>query len=237
MPFTTHGSGHDTARTVERQMRNWELARSQHLTQMHAPQRPPVAHFVTVSRMVGASGTEVATAVGARLGWPVFDKQILIAMAGDDEVRTRLYQQLDERDTSWMEEALRWLLQGEHGKHEFFRRLSETVLALARQGPAVFLGRGAEMILPRQYGLRVRLIAPREWCVEQVVQRLGHTPEAAVEYFDRVQHERDEYMRTHFHVRPGGPPRHDLVINRAQFTLDATVELIVAALRLRQGRA
>jgi cytidylate kinase len=235
MPTTIRG-GHDVARTVERQMRNWELARAQHLPLIGAPKRPPVAHFVTISRMVGVGGTEVGIAVGVRLGWPVFDKELLTAMAGDDQVRARLYERLDERDTSWMEEALRWLLQGGHGKHAFFRRLSETMLALTRQGPAVFLGRGAEMILPREYGLRVRLIAPREWCVQQLVQTLSRTRETAEAEFDRVQHERDEYMRTHFHTHPGGPPRHDLIINRAAFSVDATVELIVTALRLRQAR-
>jgi hypothetical protein len=85
------GQHPDLGKLVERQMRNWELSRAQRpVPQPAAPPRQ-VEDFVTISRLVEAGGQEVAHELGQRLGWPVFDREILQAMAHDDAVRARLY--------------------------------------------------------------------------------------------------------------------------------------------------
>ncbi|MCP5110323.1 MAG: cytidylate kinase-like family protein, partial [bacterium] len=67
----------DTSRLVERQMRNWELARAQRVEVPAVPGAKEVEHYVAISRTVGSGGSEVAVLLGERLGWPVFDKEIL----------------------------------------------------------------------------------------------------------------------------------------------------------------
>ena len=135
------------ARLVERQMRNWELGRDQRLDST-LPGTSRVEEFVCVSRQVGTAGEEVAQALGDRLGWPVFDREILDAMAGDDTVRRQIYESMDSRDLSWWEETLRSLMQSEFVRNDYFKKLTETLLSLARQGSCVFLGRGADLLLP-----------------------------------------------------------------------------------------
>ena len=109
------------ARLVERQMRNWELARAQRLS-VPAPQRKEVEDFIAVSRAVGAGGVEVAARLGEALSWPVFDREILDVMAGDDEMRRQVYASMDERDMSWFEETASSLLQPEVVKNDYFHR-------------------------------------------------------------------------------------------------------------------
>ena len=97
-------SSNPMARVVERQMRNWELARSQRL-KLPEPKRQEVEDFVCVSRRVATPGAEeVAARLGKKLGWPVFDKEILEAMAGDDFYRQQIYANMDQRDLSWTED-------------------------------------------------------------------------------------------------------------------------------------
>ena len=145
MPAGDPSARQHMARAVERQMRHWELARAQ--SPAPKPDEKSAAPFVTISRLVGAGGFEIATQLAERLEWPIFDREILQTMADDDRVRTRLYEQMDERDMSWLDGAVRWLIRGELNKDDYFRRLTETVLTIARQGPAVFLGRGVDLIL------------------------------------------------------------------------------------------
>lgn len=79
----------ETQRLVERQMRNWELQRAQHHAEAPA-QRAGVADFICISRDVGAGGTGLGLTLAERLGWPVFDRDILHTMAGDDSVREQI---------------------------------------------------------------------------------------------------------------------------------------------------
>jgi len=224
------GSSRDpsVAKVLERQMRNWEIARTQRLS-VPQVQRPEVEEFIAMSRGVGAGGGEVATLLGERLAWPVVDKEILNLMAGDDALRRQLYASMDERDVGWCEETLRSLMHHEFVKNDYFRRLTETVLSIARQGHAIFLGRGCDLILPRHIGVRVRLIAPLETCVTQYAHEHGVARDAAVEQIRRLEEERDTFIRHRYNVDPGDPTRFDLTINMERFSPAAASELILGA--------
>ncbi len=221
------------AKMVERQMRNWELAKAQRIS-VPEPDRPEVEDFVAVSRAVGAGGRDVAAQLGEALGWPIFDRGILHVMAGDDTVRREVYESMDERDISWCEETLRPLMHPEFVKNDYFHRLSETVLSIARQGHAVFLGRGINLILPRSIGFRVRLVAPRDKCVSRFASVNQIPLKQAREDVERIEQERTDFIRKHFNADPYDPLRHDLVVNTAVFSTTQTVELVLDA-RKRLG--
>jgi cytidylate kinase len=216
---------------VEKQMRNWEIARAQDMC-VSEPDRQEVRDFIAVSRSVGSGGKAIASMLGEKLGWPVFGKEILEVMAGDDELRRRVYDSMDERDVGWLEEALRSMMQSEFVKNDYFRRLTETIMSLARQSPAVFLGRGAHMILPRRIGLRVGIVAPCEMCVETYARRANLTTEQARAAVVQLEQERAEFIRHHFSVDVAQPAQHDITINREQFSLDQTVELILSVRKI-----
>lgn len=233
MPANRFAGRADIARLVEKQIRNWELARAQY--EKPPPDEAPheVADFVAISRTVGSGGREVSTLLGERLGWPVFDREILQSMAGDNQVRTRLYEHLDERDVSWLEETARWLIRGELPKGDYFYRLTETVLALARQGRAIFLGRGADLILPRERGLRVRITASAERRAAELARRHGMSEALARAEVERIDRERTDFRRYHFGKSANDTTYFDLVLNLDRFTPEQGVELIAAALRVR----
>ncbi len=218
MPKRTFNHASGMARVTERQMRHWELARAQRLRDPEqAPQK--VEDFVAVSRMVGLESDDTAVLLGERLQWPVFDRAILTAMADDDHMREQLYASMDERGMGWCEQTFRSLMHSEFVKNDYFHRLCRTVLSLARQGNAIFVGRGVDRILPPDRGLRVRLIAPRSWRVARVAAE-QKVPEARAGLIvQRNEEERAVYFLRHFGVDENDPVRHDLLLNRA--TLDA----------------
>lgn len=223
------------SKLVEKQLRNWEIARSQRPTDAKA-EPVEVADFLALSRAVGAggaAGADIAHAVGQKLGWPVFNKEILQAMAADDPTRERLYKSMDERDIGWVEESLRALMQGAFKKNDYFHRLTEAVLAIARQGPAVFRGRAADLILPRARGFRVRLTASREHCVKNYAEHHNCDAEQASTEIDRIGTERADFVRKHFGVEASQESRHDLTINLESFSAYQAVELIITGMETR----
>ncbi|MDH3402543.1 MAG: cytidylate kinase-like family protein [Acidobacteriota bacterium] len=229
-----------TSHAVESQMRNWELARLQRAARPREA-RPEVEDFVTISREVGVQGEEVADRLGERLGWPVLGRKILETMAGDDAIRRRIYESMDQRDLKWYQGALFAIFVKDFGRNDYFRRLCETVLSLARQGPAVFVGRGCDRLLPAHHGLRVRLIAPAAERQRAFARERGLEAAEAAREMERITRERAEFLEHHFAVDAEDPTRHDLTINLGTTSADEAVDIILAARdarrRARAGRA
>ena len=226
----------DIARLVEKQLRNWELGRQQRVT-TEVPKARQADDFVCISRQVGTSGEEVAERLGGALGWPVFGRQILEAMAGDDEQRRRVYASMDERELSWWEETLRSLMEGDFVRNDYYHRLCETLLSLATQANSVFVGRGADLILPRDRGFRVRLVAPESDRIRTFAGTLGiKAAEAKVE-MERIEQERTRFFRHHFGVDPDDPMRYDITINMARLSLDQSAAMILEARSILRDRS
>lgn len=218
---------------IEKQMRNWELARAQKLDDVPVEKRPEVQDFVCVSRMVGIDGRHLAAELSERLGWPYFDKDLLEAMAGDSFDRKAIYASMDERDLTWSEEIMRGFFETKFVKNDYFKRLCETVLLLTRKGHAVFLGRGVDLILPRHLGFRVRLAAPLQVRVKSLAEQLGSGEAAAKAEISRIEQERARYFDRHFRVAVDDPTRHDMMLNMESFTAAEAAELILKAREMR----
>jgi cytidylate kinase len=217
---------------IERQVRNWEIARQQKL-EAQARAARPVEEFIAVSWAVGLDAAGVAEALHQRMGWPVFDRQIVQAMAGDDDYRRRLYATMDERDLSWLEECLRSMGENKYAKNDYYHRLRETVLSLARKGHAIFIGHAADLILPRIVGLRVRLTAGRAFCVRQYAEANKQSAENAERELKKLEDERTQFVAHHFGLAGSDPGRYDLTINLERLSARQAVEVILATMRIR----
>ncbi|HOA72244.1 MAG TPA: cytidylate kinase-like family protein [Phycisphaerae bacterium] len=217
-------------RFVEKQMRNWEISRAQRREVQPTRQ---IEDFITIANMVGAGGREVAQAVAAELGWPMYDRDLLTSMARGDESRAGLYRSVDERELGWLEMTLRSVMEEAMRKNDYFHRLTTTVLGLARQRPAVFVGRGADLILPADRGLRVQLIASRDFCARRFAESAGLSLDEARARIDAIEAERRDFVRHHFHRDAHDPARFDLLVNVERISPDRAARIILSAHRDR----
>ena len=221
------------ARQLERRMRDWVLSRSQKMDS-DALRTKGAEPFVTVSRAVGSGGGRLARALGEKIKWSVLDKELLHLMADNDQVREQLYDAMDERDLNFFEEMVRAATAGRYARNDYFRRLSETILSVACQGNAIFLGRAADLILPKGLGLRIRVVASRETCVKSFSERHQLSVEAAKKKIGEIEEQRTEFTENHFHVKDGEPERYDMTINLDRWTSEEAIELILSGMRLRR---
>src|SRR5215831_2464020 len=106
--------------------------------------RPGTSPALTIafSREVGARGTSVASAVGERLGWPVYDHSLLERIAQEMNLRTQLLESIDERRQSWVLETIEgFSALPAVSEGAFVRHLVKTVLSLAAHGSCIIVGR------------------------------------------------------------------------------------------------
>jgi cytidylate kinase len=184
--------------------------------------------------MVGSGGGGVAKRLAERVGWPLFDREVLQSMAGDDEMRERLYETMDERDLNFVEELTLGFASTETARNDYFHRLTATILAIARQGHAVFLGRAADMILPRESGLRVRMVSLPVTCAQRYAEKHGIPVVRAAREIERIERERHVFTENHFKVAPDAPDRYDITLNLATVSEDEAVHLLAELMRTRR---
>jgi cytidylate kinase len=189
------------------------------------------AFSIAISREAGTYGASIGRAVADRLGWPVYDRELLQRIASDLGVHQTLLSSLDERHANWLSEYLAgFSSQKQVSEYAFVRRLVQALLSLAAHGACVIVGRGATKVLPIATTLRVRIVAPREYRIEAVQREHGISREEAALRVEATDRERDEFVREHFHMDAGDPGNYDLVLNAARFSVEKCGELIIAAL-------
>jgi cytidylate kinase len=187
---------------------------------------------IALSREAGANGSLVARAVGERLGWPVYDRELLERVAEQLGLRAPLLESVDEKRSSWLGECLQALSSAPGvSAAAYVRRLLETVVALAAQGKCVIVGRAAAQILPSATTLRVRLVGPLESRVAVVRKRLGLSQVEAARRVEAIDTGRVHFVKENFGRDPTDPARYDLVLNSVRFSVAACTDLIVEALR------
>jgi cytidylate kinase len=202
-----------------------------------APDAGP--HFtIALSREVGAGGTSVGAAVGERLGWPVYDHELIERIAAQMHLRTSLLESVDERRRSWLLEAVEAFSSGRTvSESAYVRHLVETVLSLGTHGDCVIVGRGAALVLPPATTLRVRLIAEMEDRIRNMSRERGLSHQDAANLIDALDRERVRFSRDHFRKDVTDPSQYDLVLNTSRVSYAACADIVMAALRHLRERA
>jgi len=199
------------------------------------PVREPVlGPYVTISREAESRGAEVARLVSERLGWPVLDRELVQGLAKNLELAPRLLELMDETRVNWFSETLlnlfasRLVLQD-----SYVSMLSRGIALAAYAGPVIILGRAANLVLPPEFGLRVRVVAPRTQRLAALAAREGLDEKSAGARLDELDRSRTDFVRRHFHCDPADAANYDLVIDAARFGPAGAADLICRALELR----
>jgi len=204
-----------------------------------APRRPaPLAYTIALSREAGANGRLVARAIGERLVWPVYDRELVEMIAEGMGVRTGLLEGMDEKQANWLRECVEAFASVPSVSHSaYVRHLVETMVTLAARGECVIVGRGAPHVLPPATTLRVRLVGNLPDRVDVIQARRNLSPDDAARWVDKVDRERAGFVRDHFQADPADPKNYDLVLNTSRFSVAECAELVIAALqRLRERK-
>jgi cytidylate kinase len=225
------------AEAMERARRHWQAQRKAEAAAGIAPVPSPAAFTIALSREAGANGSLVARAVGERLGWVVYDRELVQHVAADMGVRTSLVESVDEKHRSWLRECLESFASAPAvSASAYARHLLESLLSLGAHGACVIVGRGAAQVLPAAVTLRVRLVGPVEDRVQAVCQRFGIPHEEAKRWVEKTDGERIRFVKDHFQKDAADPRQYDLVLNSSRFSVPECADLIIEALHRLQAR-
>jgi CMP/dCMP kinase len=205
--------------------------------------------IITISRMYGSGGSDVAARVAQLLGWSLFDNAFVDAVAERLGVPASEVQAREERTPSLVERLASALAvaspeilpppteqlpPSEERLAAVTRRIIEEAVA---RGNAVLVGRGAQSVLARRAGvLHVFCYAPREALVRRVAERRGVSRAEAEKITDEINKQRDQYVRTTFNRSWKAHENYHLAVNTEWLGIEGAAQAIVSVAR-RMGVA
>jgi cytidylate kinase len=226
---------------VERACREWERHKHQE-ARASGPAGPARPFTVALGREAGAGASVIAEELGRRLGWAVYDRDLVERIAREWGLRTSLVESVDERRMSWFKESVQGFVSAlaevpPVTESAYVQHLVETVLALGSHGECIIVGRGCAHILPPETALRVRLVAPFAFRVARAAHKRGLDPKAVTQLVHQLDRERTRFVRDHFFKDPEDPRNFDLVLNTSRMPFGDCADLILDALRRMRVRA
>src|SRR5205823_6542575 len=200
----------------------------------HAPAAAvgPVARFqnICISREAGAGGGAIARLVGQRLGWKVYDNELIEAIAHRmgvplDEVRT-----LDELAPSVVQDWLLPLREEYYAPQEaYLDHLAKLIEAIGRAGESILVGRGAGYMLPRGTTLSIRVVAPLKVRAQRLAERMGVSVRTARRAARDLDRRRVQFDRTMHRANSNDPHNYDLVLDSHRLGLEIAADIPVRA--------
>ena len=203
---------------AEKQMQAW--SRAAEITDRLLSSRGTLAGakklgpFLTISREFGAGGSLVAELVGQKLGWEVLDKGILDRVSQRYHLSRPMLELVDETKSNWAHNILGTWLDPQVIPHEkYIIHMRQVVLNAAHSGNVVFVGRGVQFLLPRKFGIAVRVIAPEAYRINQLAKLRGVNEKEAYRLMKEIDRGRAEFVTRYFHRDITDPHLYDLVLN------------------------
>lgn len=201
---------------------------------------------ITISRLTGCDGREVAAALVAQLNlryntskWRWIDKDIIYHAAHELKTDTNrvetYYQGITMNDMSEMIMAFSGTFVSDSSVKKAIR---EVVLSIAREGHAVIIGRGGVAITrDMTNALHIRLVAPLYWRVENVMKKKGMIIEKAEEYVIETDEKRNKMIVSFLDKKPQTLDYlFDSTLNRSSFSIDQLSAFILDMYEAKLGK-
>jgi len=200
---------------------------------------------ITISRMYGSAGSEVAERVARTLGWALFDNDMIDAIAERSGLTRAEVTAQDERVPSMVERIASALSLGSpeimppvpagpmESTEERIVAVTRRVIEEALQaGPAVFVGRGAQCLLAeRSDALHVFCFAPRAALRRYAMEKFGVDPAEAERRVSDMNRQREQYVKRHWNRNWLAHENYHLCVNTSWLGPDGAAQLVVDAAR------
>lgn len=190
--------------------------------------------IITIGRQFGSGGKSVATAIGERLGIPVYDQELIISAAKKSGLSPEFLKESDEHRHLFSLGGILGIGRFWHNTgnlmddNELFRIQSDAIRELAQKGSAVFVGRASDYVLRDMETVDVFIHAPLEARKQRVAERLGisqEEAEAEIEKRDKIR--KDYYDLFTLGDNWGVASNYDLCIDSSLLGIDGTADLII----------
>jgi len=182
--------------------------------------------IITISRGSFSGGKMLAEAVAKRLGYRSIDRDQVIQKAAawgvsQEDLRTAI------------EKPPTFLGQSQHTKYIYLAFIQAALTEEVRKGNAIYHGLAGHLLLGKgPHVLRTRIIAPMEFRIAKVQERLQYSRKDAIAYIEKMDEDRRKWTQFLYSVDWRDASLYDLVLNLEQMSLEEACEVVCTVSRL-----
>ena len=223
-------------RMVEQQLKKWRTLIEEGLDvfdyglEMEKVKGGPV---ITISREPGSGGSEIARRLARDLSMDLMGGQIIQHVAESARMSRKVIESLDEKEVTLRDTLVNTLFRDRHlWPDEYLQHLTKVIATVGRYGNAIIVGRGANYILQQEGTFRVRIIAPLENRIRNVMEDRKYDRAQAEQYVVKKENDHKAFVRKYFNADVADPRQYDIIINTGSVTIQGGAEAIKAAFKL-----
>jgi len=175
---------------------------------------------ITISRGSFSGGKILAECLAQRLGYRCVDRDVIVERAAaygvsQDDIREAL-----EKPPGFLERF-------NHKRYLYLALVQAALCEEVRTGNAVYHGLAGHLLLKGGRPiLRTRIIAPLEFRIQMVRDRLKYSRRDAIAYVEKVDQERQKWTQFLYGVDWGDPALYDIVINLQFISIEEACRII-----------
>lgn len=194
--------------------------------------------IITIGRQFGSGGLLVAKELGARLGIPVYDNELITKAAQDSGFDAEFFKRSDEKKSlfslSGLFSAGTDNCMSDSG---LFNMQCETIRSIAEQGSAIIVGRCADYVLRDHENLvSVFLTSPIEARAKRVMDRDNLSHDEALAKIEKKDKSREAYYNYFTFGNWGIASTYTLCLDSSILGIQGTADLIIEFIT-RSGHA
>jgi len=205
--------------------------------------------IVTVSRQIGAGGSEIASRVAAALKFRLVDNELIDRVALQVGLSRTQVANREERAPGFLERLVRALSRSvpelqstpadrppEPEEKSLVAATEKVVADLAAEGRVVLVGRAAPAVLSGTHdALHVKIVAPVPFRIGRIREADRVDEREAERRLRESDANRARYHRHHYGRDWGDPANYHIVLNTGMLGIEGATDIIVARARAMWG--
>ncbi len=220
------------SKIIEERMKTWELESTS-----KRPRTPKGNPFpvITISREFGALGAALAAHMSKKLGFKMWDKDILQAIAEKLGSDKKFLEALDENRRETIEDVVIGFMKKNSTNAGYIRTLNQVVRTIEQHGNSIIVGRGSNYICTDPKVFHIRLVSPIKRRIEHIAAKEGIPKAEAQAIIKKTDDERTEFVQYYFNKDVKNAADYDLVLNSSVFSLDEMMQIVMVAYEKKTG--
>lgn len=204
--------------------------------------------IITISRMFGCGGSDVAARVARQLGWSLLDNAVVDEVAERLGVSRSEVQSLEERVPTLAERIASSLALSapelavpvddapmmQTAETRIVGVTQRVMEEAVQDRDAVLVGRGAQVLLAeRGDALHVFCYAAKRFLVEYAIAHRGINPATAEQEVDKRNKQREQYVKRHFNRDWRSFDNYHLCVDTSRLGIETAADVVIYAARER----
>lgn len=204
--------------------------------------------IITISRMFGSGGSDVASRIARQLGWSLMDNDVVDAVAERLGLSRAEVSSREERVPSLAERIASSLTMSapelalpiadaslmETAETRIVGVTQRVMEEAVQQGDAVLVGRGAQcMLADRPDALHVFCYAAMPALIQYAIEHRGVNPANAAHDVEKMNRQREQYVKRHWGRDWRAFENYHVCVDTGRLGIDGAAAVVVAAARAR----